>query len=64
MNAFILLKKVASLGLLGMSIAAASAQAQNYPTKPIRFLVGFGPVSGQDTFKRVRLEKWCRTRPK
>lgn len=53
MNAYILIKKVASLGLLGLSIAAATAQAQNYPTKPIRFLVGFGPGGPTDVVARV-----------
>jgi len=53
MSAYILIKKVASLGLLGLSIAAASAQAQNYPTKPIRFLVGFGPGGPTDVVERV-----------
>ena len=53
MNAYILIKKAASLGLLGLSIAAASAQAQNYPTKPIRFLVGFGPGGPTEVVARV-----------
>jgi tripartite-type tricarboxylate transporter receptor subunit TctC len=40
-----------------LALAAAAAQAQNYPTKPIRFLVPFGPGGVGDLTARVAAQK-------
>ena len=40
-----------------MTAAAAIAQAQNYPVKPIRFLVPFPPGGGTDTMARIMAPK-------
>jgi tripartite-type tricarboxylate transporter receptor subunit TctC len=37
--------------------AAAPAQAQNWPTRPVRFIVPFGPGAGADIGARVFAEK-------
>ena len=47
---FTKLKITAACGLL---FAASAAVAQNYPTKPIHFTVGFPPGGGSDTSARV-----------
>jgi tripartite-type tricarboxylate transporter receptor subunit TctC len=39
--------------LLGFGLAAASAHAQEYPSRNITFIVGFAPGGGIDTFARV-----------
>lgn len=41
---------LAALSLL--PLCAAPARAQDYPTKPVRFIVSFPPGSGADTTAR------------
>jgi len=44
-----------SFALLGAALfsTAVAAQAQNYPTKPIRFVISFGPGSASDVLARI-----------
>ncbi|KRB67983.1 Bug family tripartite tricarboxylate transporter substrate binding protein [Noviherbaspirillum sp. Root189] len=44
---------VAAFGLAALVTAAAPAQAQAYPTKPIKFLVGFTPGNSIDSVARL-----------
>src|SRR5688500_1513071 len=47
-----------SLPLLGASLAApAQAQAQNWPTRPVKFIVPFGPGAGADIGGRLFADK-------
>ena len=47
-------KYVCSLALLAISTATGNyAQAENYPNRPIKLLVGFSPGSGNDTVGRI-----------
>ena len=45
---------------MGM-LAAASIQAQQYPTKPIRLIVAFAPGGATDTFARITAAELTRT---
>lgn len=54
MNSFVY-KSLLVAGLLG--VAAATAQAQNYPTRPIRVIVPFSPGGAADTPGRMLLTK-------
>jgi tripartite-type tricarboxylate transporter receptor subunit TctC len=46
--------RVQRLGFaLAWALALSSVQAQDYPSKPVRFLVGFAPGGGTDTLSRL-----------
>ena len=51
--------KIMRLGLVAAAVlcAAPHASAQNYPTKPIRVIVGFGPGGVADLTCRVVAQK-------
>src|SRR3982074_3139177 len=54
--------KILSAGALaGLTIAAASALAQAYPSRPIRILVGFAPGGAADITARVIGEKFTQS---
>ena len=44
-------------GLLALACAAQHAHAQDYPQKPVRFIVGFSPGGGSDILARLLSEK-------
>jgi len=45
------------LSTAGFGLAAGGAHAQTYPTKPITYLVPFGPGSGNDVIARIVAQK-------
>jgi len=47
----------ASLVLAATAFVSAAAHAQSYPSKPVRFLVGFAPGGGVDTVARTLAPK-------
>jgi tripartite-type tricarboxylate transporter receptor subunit TctC len=54
-----LLRTIALAGLLGtLSVVTADAQAQDYPTRPIRLVVGANPGGGSDTIGRLVAQKF------
>ncbi|MGE0768470.1 MAG: tripartite tricarboxylate transporter substrate binding protein [Hyphomicrobiaceae bacterium] len=44
------------LAAMGLAVAAGSVAAQDYPTKPINIIVGFGAGGGTDAFVRAVAE--------
>ena len=53
MNLRTLIKNALTLSSLGLILCASSVHAQNYPNKPIRFLVGFGAGGPTDVIARI-----------
>jgi tripartite-type tricarboxylate transporter receptor subunit TctC len=47
------MKHVLSATMLSLAVMGSSAMAQNYPVKPVRFLVGFPPGGTNDIIARV-----------
>ena len=37
----------------GFPVVARTARAQNYPSRPLRWIVGFPPAGGADTIVRI-----------
>ena len=48
---------VSGLCRLGLCLAAASAIAQDYPSRPINMVIGFAPGGGTDTAARIIAKK-------
>ena len=54
-----LLQQLAAASLLGLAcLGMASAQAQDFPSKPLKFVVPFPPGSGTDTSARYFAKKF------
>lgn len=53
MNVRTFIKNALTLSGLGLILCASSVHAQNYPNKPIRFLVGFGAGGPTDVIARI-----------
>lgn len=52
------MKKMTTLMLAALALAAAPAFAADYPTKPVRFIVAFPPGSATDIVGRLYTQKW------
>lgn len=47
-----------ALGVVAMAATAATARADNYPSRPIRVIVGFAAGGGNDLFARLVVQKF------
>jgi tripartite-type tricarboxylate transporter receptor subunit TctC len=46
-------RSASALTLLAVALAATAANAEDYPARPVRIIIGFGPGSAADTSARV-----------
>ena len=46
------LRAVAALAVAALSLAGAAAQAEDYPSRPVRVIVGFTPATGSSSMMR------------
>ena len=53
--------RAVALSLLWLTLAAVGAAAQDYPTKPIRFIVPYPPAGGTDIVARILNEPLAAT---
>src|SRR5262245_37491202 len=60
-NGWFRLAMVAALALAMHATAATAALAQQWPTRPVRFVLPFGPGSGADTAARLVADKLQQT---
>ncbi|WP_162826838.1 Bug family tripartite tricarboxylate transporter substrate binding protein [Pseudolabrys taiwanensis] len=51
-------RRILACALGGLLLAATGAAAQDYPTRPIRFIVGFAAGGGNDLFARLVVAKF------
>ena len=54
-------RPVILLATIALAISSAGASAQNFPTRPIRFLVGFAPGGSTDIVARLIAQKMSET---
>src|SRR5262245_19587737 len=50
-----------AIGSAALPVAARSARAQAYPTRPVKLIVGFGPASAADVTARILTQRLDQT---
>lgn len=57
MNMITICRRYGAALIIGLAAAAGSAQAQNYPSKPVKMIVGFAPGGPIDVVGRIIAER-------